>query len=68
MELLEWLARMEARIGDLERENAGLRQENAVLRAENVATSYPKPVPAPVIKPLFSLELFTTGQSPSCPV
>lgn len=36
VELLEWLARMEARIGDLERENAGLRQENAVLRAENV--------------------------------
>ena len=28
-------SRMEARIGDLERANAGLRQENAVLRAEN---------------------------------
>lgn len=35
VELLERLARMEARIGGLERENAGLRQENAVLRAEN---------------------------------
>lgn len=35
VELLERLARMEARIGDLERDNAGLRQENTVLRAEN---------------------------------
>jgi transposase len=35
VELLERLARMDARIDVLERENAGLRQENAVLRAEN---------------------------------
>lgn len=35
VELLERLARLEARIDGLERENAGLRQENAVLRAEN---------------------------------
>ncbi len=35
MELLERLARLEARIDGLERENAGLRQENAVSRAEN---------------------------------
>jgi transposase len=35
VELLERLARMEARIDDLERENSGLWQENAVLRAEN---------------------------------
>jgi transposase len=33
--LLERLARMEARVGEVERGNAGLRQENAVLRAEN---------------------------------
>ncbi|MET7418831.1 DUF6444 domain-containing protein, partial [Dactylosporangium sp. NPDC005555] len=41
-QLLERLARLEARVGELERdnavvrvENAGLRQQNAVLRAEN---------------------------------
>ncbi|MDM4719152.1 IS66 family transposase [Micromonospora sp. WMMA1363] len=35
VELLERLAWMEARIVELERDNAGLRRENAVLRAEN---------------------------------
>ncbi|WP_432838455.1 hypothetical protein [Dactylosporangium sp. CA-092794] len=35
MELLERFARLETRVGKLERDNVALRRQNSVLRAEN---------------------------------